>query len=144
MLRIEAGLPLYGNEIDETISPVEAGLMRWVSLSKGNFIGREAIVERAECGPEKRLIGLTMEGRSVPRRGNAVKSSAGDGIVSSGTFSPTLGRGIAMVYITPRAVEGTPVELVGHAGVSPGVLCRLPFYDPRAPGRAVAGGESVS
>jgi len=128
VLRIEAGLPLYDHEMDEQTTPVEAGLMRWVKLDKGAFIGRDAIAARLRVGPEKKLIGVRMEGRDVPRAGDAVQSSAGEGRVTSGTFSPTLGCGVAMAYMPPEIAEGERVQVIVHGKPRPGWLRKLPLY----------------
>jgi aminomethyltransferase len=131
VLRTEAGLPLYGHEMDEQTTPVEAGLMRWVKLDKEDFIGRDAIATAAERGPSRRLTGIRMEGRFVPRPEDPVHTSAGDGIVTSGTFSPTLGFGIAMAYVPSAASEGQSVEIMIHGKARPGVLQRLPLYSKK-------------
>lgn len=102
-LRIEAGYPLYGHEIDETSSPVEAGLMWVVKMEKGDFIGREAIASVQADGPAKRLMGLVSEERLQPRQGYTVYT--GDdaiGVITSGVFSPTRGKSLAMGYIDSR------------------------------------------
>ncbi|HLV80565.1 MAG TPA: glycine cleavage system aminomethyltransferase GcvT, partial [Chthonomonadaceae bacterium] len=92
-LRIEAGLPLYGHEIDDTTSPVEAGLMWAVKLEKGDFIGREPIVRLKEAGPRRRLIGLLSQERIVPRQGYTIYQGGDEaGQVTSGVFSPTRNR----------------------------------------------------
>ncbi|MCL5103809.1 MAG: glycine cleavage system aminomethyltransferase GcvT [Armatimonadetes bacterium] len=127
VLRIEAALPLYGHEIDEHISPVEAGLMRWVKLEKGDFVGRKPIAELVDRGPSRKLIGVDMAGRFVPRAGDTVSGEQGQGVVASGTFSPTLGVGIAMAYMPPDAEAGTPVEVMIHDKPRHGVLRKLPF-----------------
>ncbi len=99
-LRIEAGYPLYGHEIDDTTTPVEAGLMWVVKLDKGEFTGRARIAELRETGAGKRLVGLTLSERIVPRQGYTVY--AGElpvGTVTSGVFSPTVGHSVAMAYV---------------------------------------------
>ncbi len=99
-LRIEAGYPLYGHEIDDMTSPVEAGLMWVVKLEKGDFTGRQPIADLKERGAERKLVGLVCTDRQVPRQGYTVLS--GDepvGVVTSGVFSPTRNRSIAMAYV---------------------------------------------
>ncbi len=112
-LRIEAGYPLYGHEIDDTTSPVEAGLMWVVKLDKGPFTGRDAILQIKQSGPERRLMGLTSKERIQPRQGYTIY--AGEeaiGAVTSGVFSPTRGHSLAMGYVaTPYAKPGTQVEI---------------------------------
>ena len=111
-LRIEAGYPLYGHEIDDTTSPVEAGLMWAVKLDKGPFTGSTKIAEIKKNGAKKRLVGLLSEERTVPRQGYNIFSGADMiGTVTSGVFSPILNRSIAMAYIAAEhAAPGTVVE----------------------------------
>ena len=111
-LRIEAGYPLYGHEIDDTTSPVEAGLMWAVKLDKGPFTGSAKIAEIKKNGAKKRLVGLLSEERTVPRQGYNIFSGADViGTVTSGVFSPILNRSIAMAYIASEfAAPGTVVE----------------------------------
>ncbi|MCS6775137.1 MAG: glycine cleavage system aminomethyltransferase GcvT [Chloroherpetonaceae bacterium] len=112
-LRIEAGYPLYGHEIDTHTSPVEAGLMWVVKLEKGEFIGRDAVMQIRSEGVLRRLVGMLLDSRIQPRQGYTVH--AGDavvGSVTSGTFSPLRHCGIAMGYVaTPLARPGTRVEI---------------------------------
>src|SRR5581483_6625679 len=112
-LRIEAGYPLYGHEIDDTTSPVEAGLMWVVKLDKGEFTGRDAIRAVKERGPKRRLVGLTLQERIVPRQGYTIFDKNTEiGVVTSGVFSPTRNHSIAMGYVaTPYASTGTQVEI---------------------------------
>lgn len=112
-LRIEAGFPLYGHEIDETTSPVEAGLMWAVSMGKGPFVGLPTIERRLAEGPARRLVGLTLGGRSAPRQGYTLKQGGEDvGVVTSGVFSPQLERGVGMAYVMAGAASpGTPLDL---------------------------------
>ncbi|HZO89691.1 MAG TPA: glycine cleavage system aminomethyltransferase GcvT [Chthonomonadaceae bacterium] len=112
-LRIEAGYPLYGHEIDDTTSPVEAGLMWVVKLDKGDFTGRDAIQAVKEQGPKRRLIGLTLRERIVPRQGYTIYvGPEAVGEITSGVFSPTRNHSIAMGYVaTPYARPGTEVEI---------------------------------
>jgi len=113
-LRIEAGYPLYGHEIDDTTSPVEAGLMWVVKTDNGDFVGREAILSLLERGPSRRLVGFLLEERAVPRTGYPLHVGADRvGAVTSGVFSPTLCRGIGMAYVdVPHHRTGTRLELV--------------------------------
>jgi aminomethyltransferase len=134
-LRLEAGMPLYGNELDRGTNPYEAGLGRVVKLEKpGDFVGREALARIAAAGPAKRLVGLTITGRGIARHGYPVL--AGErrtGVITSGTQSPTLGRPIAMAYVAPGDAEpGTILAVeVREQPVSAEVV-PLPFYK-RAP-----------
>ena len=104
-LRLEAGMPLYGNELDRDTNPYEAGLGRVVKLDKaGDFVGRAALEQVAAQGPAKQLVGLTMRGRGIARHGYPVSLPGEDapaGVVTSGAPSPTLGVPIAMGYVPP-------------------------------------------
>ena len=130
-LRLEAGMPLYGNELDRQTNPFEAGLGRVVKLEKdGDFVGREALARVAAAGPAKKLVGLSITGRGIARHGYPVL--AGErrtGVVTSGTHSPTLGRPIAMAYVAPGDAEpGTILAVeVREQPVSAEVV-PLPFY----------------
>ncbi|HEY8818820.1 MAG TPA: glycine cleavage system aminomethyltransferase GcvT, partial [Candidatus Limnocylindrales bacterium] len=130
-LRLEAGMPLYGNELDLDTNPYEAGLGRVVKLDKpGDFVGRAALEKVARDGPARRLVGLIVEGRGIARHGYPVWS--GDrrtGVVTSGTQSPTLGVPIAMAYVAPADAEpGTVVEIEIREARVPARVVALPFY----------------
>ena len=130
-LRLEAGMPLYGNELGPDVTPFEAGLGRVVKFDKpGDFVGREALAARAAEGPRAVLAGLTMESRRIPRHGYPVLaggSGARVGTVTSGAPSPTLGVPIAMAYLEPGADHpGLAVDIRGQA--APADLTDLPFY----------------
>lgn len=128
VLRTEACLPLYGHEINDETTPVEAGLMRWVKVENDDFIGRDALVAMIEQGPKKKLLGIEMEGRFVPRAHDVVKCESGDGQVTSGTFSPTLACGVAMAFVPMSAEPGDKVEVLIHDKPKPGVLKKVPLY----------------
>jgi aminomethyltransferase len=131
-LRLEAGMPLYGNELGRDVTPYEAGLGRVVRLDKpGDFVGREALAARAAEGPRRTLIGLLGRSRRVPRHGYAVLSAAGDrvGVVTSGAPSPTLGTPIAMAYVERDA--GGPFGIDVRGKTEPAEVTGLPFYDRR-------------
>ena len=130
-LRLEAGMPLYGNELDRTTTPYDAGLGRVVKLGKaGDFVGRAALEKVAADGPKRRLVGLTVEGRGIARHGYPVH--AGErrtGIVTSGTQSPTLGVPIAMAYVAPGDGEpGTVLDIEIREARVPARVVPLPFY----------------
>ncbi len=113
-LRTEAGYPLYGHEISETTSPVEAGLMWAVKLDKGDFVGRSAIAAARERGPERKLMGVVMADRAIPRQGYSV-SFEGDevGSVTSGAYSATRGIALGMAYVRADVARaGRRVEVV--------------------------------
>ena len=109
-LRLEAGMNLYGQDMDESVTPWEAGLAWTVSLEPGrDFIGRAALEKQKEAGVGRTLVGLVMDDKGVLRHGQRVATAAGDGEILSGTFSPTLGKGIAFARI-PAAASG-PIEV---------------------------------
>jgi aminomethyltransferase len=109
-LRLEAGMNLYGQDMDEDVSPLESGLAWTVALGdERRFIGREALERQKANGLQFRLAGLVLEGRGVLRPGQTVISEAGEGVTTSGTFSPTLQRAIALARV-PAAAQG-PCEV---------------------------------
>ena len=130
-LRLEAGMPLYGNELDRGTNPFEAGLGRVVKLDKpAAFVGRSALERVAREGVARRLVGLVVRGRGIARHGYPV--FAGDrrtGAVTSGTQSPSLGVPIAMAYVAPGDAEpGTMVEVGIRDNRVPAEVVPLPFY----------------
>jgi aminomethyltransferase len=130
-LRLEAGMPLYGNELDLDTDPYQAGLGRVVKLGKQDeFVGRAALEKVSRDGPSRRLVGLVVEGRGIARHGYPVWS--GDrrtGVVTSGTQSPTLGVPIAMAYVAPDDAEpGTVVDVEVRDARVPARVVALPFY----------------
>ena len=112
-LRIEAGYPLYGHEIDDLTTPVEAGLMWVVKLDKGPFTGSDHIAAVKANGPKRRLVGLVSKERIQPRQGYTIYAGSEEiGIVTSGIFSPVKGHSVAMGYVsTSHTKSGTPVEI---------------------------------
>lgn len=140
-LRLEAGMPLYGHELDRTTNPQDAGLGRVVRLDKTDadgeqlpFVGREALESRAHAPGARRLVGLQGLGRRAARAGYPVLASAAPGApqigqVTSGAPSPTLGYPIAMAYVTPeRSAEGTEVAVDVRGRPEPFRVVPLPFY----------------
>ena len=139
-LRLEAGMPLYGNELSTELTPFDAGLGRVVKLDKpGDFVGRAALAERAQTAPQRELVGLVGQSRRVPRHGyDVLWDEAACGKVTSGAPSPTLGAPIAMAYVEPgvasqaRAAEhdGQPGRLAidVRGSAEPADLVPLPFY----------------
>jgi len=128
-LRLEAGMPLYGNELSREVTPYEANLGRVVKLDKpGDFVGRAALAARAEEGPRQTLIGLVGRGRRVPRHGYQVlRDGVACGVVTSGAPSPTLGSPIAMAYVdTADAAGELAVDVRGRP--EPADRVELPFY----------------
>ncbi len=130
-LRLEAGMPLYGNELTTETTPYDAGLGRTVKLDKpGDFVGRAALAARSQTPPGRTLVGLVMRGRRVPRHGYDVVTSDGTpcGIVTSGAPSPTLGRPIAMAYIDAGHAEDTDLAVDIRGTHEPVDKVALPFY----------------
>jgi aminomethyltransferase len=130
-LRLEAGMPLYGNELDSETNPFEAGQGRIVKLDKpGDFIGRAALERVAREGAAKQLVGLVMQGRGIARHGYPVHTESGQtGVVTSGTHSPTLGKAIAMAYVAPKDAEpGTIVDVEIRDQRVAAEVVGLPFY----------------
>ncbi|WP_067797236.1 glycine cleavage system aminomethyltransferase GcvT [Actinomadura formosensis] len=129
-LRLEAGMPLYGNELTAETSPFEAGLGRVVKLDKAvDFVGKAALAEQAKTPPGRRLVGLVARGRRAPRKGYQVVTSGGTpcGVVTSGAPSPTLGKPIAMAYLD-SGVEGTDLAVDVRGRPEPVDVVDLPFY----------------
>ncbi len=105
-LRLEAGLNLYGLDMDESVTPLECGLEWTIAFTDERaFIGRDALESRLQAGVALKQVGLILDARGVLRAGYRVDTKAGDGVVTSGTFSPTLGRSIALARV-PSAAQG--------------------------------------
>lgn len=132
-LRLEAGLCLYGHDIDERTTPVEAGLAWTISKrrrAEGGFPGADVILEQIEHGPPKKLVGLRPEGRAPAREGAEITTEDGTriGEVTSGGFGPTVGAPVAMGYVEARFAEpGTPVSLVVRGKPLPARVAAMPF-----------------
>jgi aminomethyltransferase len=129
-LRLEAAMPLYGHELDETIDPLTAGLEFAVKLKKPEFIGREALVRRAAAGCDQIRVGLQLTGRRIAREGAAILADDTPvGRVTSGTFSPTLEKPIAMAYVNREvAGEGRQLSVDIRGQREPATVVPLPFY----------------
>jgi aminomethyltransferase len=129
-LRMEAAMALYGHEIDDTITPLEARLQWVVKLQAADFIGRQALVEIQERGLSRRLVGFRVEGRGIARQGHKVVADGeAVGFVTSGTFSPTLEKALGMAYVpVSMAASGTSVSLDIRGKRVPAVIVDLPFY----------------
>ena len=133
VLRLEMGYPLFGQDLGPDRTTFEAGLDWAVSLDKGDFVGRDALVRQREDGLPSRLLGLrTRDRRHIPRahqRVSAAGRAAGD--VASGTFSPVLGVGIALAYLSPADGfdEGSEVEVDIRGRNAPADVVRTPFVD---------------
>jgi aminomethyltransferase len=128
-LRLEMGFMLYGNDIDDTTSPLEAGLGWTVKLAKRDFVGRDTLVRQKEAGVTRRLVGFTLEGRRVARPGSAIESGGrAVGKVTSGSWSPSLSRPIGLAYVeTPAAKSGALDAVIGDSRPSTQVV-KPPFY----------------
>ena len=128
-LRLEKGFCLYGNDIDQTTLPLEAGLGWITKLDKGDFIGRQAIMNANLSGLKRRLVGLTLPDKVIARPGYPLTVNGKSvGHVTSGTFSPSLQRGIAMGYVeTPYAEVGSTVNVQVRGKNTPATIVKIPF-----------------
>lgn len=127
-LRLEAGLPLHGHELGPGITPLQAGLAWVVRFDKGDFRGRAALVAEHDAGVARRLRGLSVDGRQIPREGFAVSRDGEPvGVVTSGNFSPTLGHAIALAFLPPETVEGDALTVEVRGRAVPAVVTKLPF-----------------
>ena len=129
-LRLEMGMALYGNDIDDTTTPLEAGLSWLVKFKKGDFVGRDALLKQKEQGVPRKLVGFTTSERSFPRHGYPVfVNGAPSGDVRSGTMSPTLGIPIGTAYVPPAsASEGSTLEIEIRGKRIPATVVKMPFY----------------
>jgi aminomethyltransferase len=124
-LRIEVCFHLYGNDMDETRNPIEAGL-GWCCKEHTGFISAEAVAAAREEGTRERLVAFVIDGPGIARAGNPI---VGGGTVTSGTFSPCLERGIGMAYVpAERAEPGTRIEIDVRGVKRPAVVERKPLY----------------
>ena len=128
-LRLEAGMPLYGHELTEDIDPLSAGLGWAVDLTK-DFIGAAALRQIQQRGPARRLVGLELDGKRIARQGTAIRSGdSAVGVVTSGTFGPTVQKSIAMAYVdAAHAAEGTVLSADLKGTLCPARIVKLPFY----------------
>jgi aminomethyltransferase len=136
-LRLEAGLCLYGHDIDRTTTPIEAGLAWTISKRRraaGGFPGADIVLAQLQSGPTRRRVGIRPEGRVVAREGTAIldRTGAAIGTITSGGFGPTIGGPIAMGYVAAgHAVPGTPVQLAVRGTPRPAAVVKLPFVETR-------------
>lgn len=126
-LRLEAGLVLWGSDIDRTTTPLEAGLDFAVDWDH-DFVGRPALELQRAQGIDRRLAGLVMEDRGVPRHGYAVRSGAASGTVTSGNISPVLDTGIALAYMSPPVAAGEAGEIEIRGRWVPARIQDPPFH----------------
>ena len=129
-LRLEMGMALYGNDIDDTTTPLEANLQWLVKLKKGDFVGRDALVKQKEEGIKRKLIGFTSSERAFPRHGYPVfVNGEASGEVRSGTMSPSLNIPIGTAYVpTASAVPGSTLEIEIRGKRIPATVEKTPFY----------------
>ncbi|MDO6599720.1 glycine cleavage system aminomethyltransferase GcvT [Tenacibaculum sp. 1_MG-2023] len=129
-LRLEMGYCLYGNDIDDTTSPIEAGLS-WITKFSKDFVNAEALAKEKEHKPERRLVAFELNERGIPRQGYDIVDGNGKviGNVTSGTMSPCLQKGIGMGYV-PRifAKSGTQIHIQVRKKAIPATIVKLPFY----------------
>ena len=149
-LRLEAGLCLYGHDIDETTSPVEAGLAWSIQKRRradGGFPGDARIRRELEQGPSRRRVGIKPDGRTPAREGTEVLAPSGEriGVVTSGGFGPSVGGPVAMGYIAARYAEpGTPVSLLVRGKPLGGSTVSLPFVPHRYAGVRPSGSDPLA
>ena len=125
-LRLEAGMNLYGQDMDESTSPFEAALAWTVALDAGrDFIGRAALEAQQAAGVPRRMVGLVMDEKGVLRHGQLVRTAAGDGEILSGTFSPTLGKAIAFARVPAGELGDVRVDIRGRE--VPVRIVKFPF-----------------
>lgn len=126
-LRLEMGFPLWGQDLTEDTTPVEAGL-DWVVAWDHDFVGRTAL-EAMRDDPPSKLVAFTTEGRIIPRHGYRVTSTTGSGLVTSGNYSPTLGHGIGLAYVTPPPSANDQLTVTVRGSEVPATMVDLPFID---------------
>jgi aminomethyltransferase len=132
-LRTEMGYPLYGHELDEQTTPLEAGLGFFVPLEKGGFTGSSVLARQKADGMAKKLVGFKMTGKTAPPRPQYPiwSAGAGVGVVTSGTQSPSLNLGIGLGYVPPAlAKPGTPIEIEIRGKHYAAVVTPKPLYRP--------------
>jgi len=132
-LRLEMGFALYGNDIDATTSPLEAGLAWITKLKKGDFVGRDFLVKQKKAGISRRLVGIRIDGRRVARHGYPIVNEAGDkiGEITSGSQSPSLGYPVALGYVPDaQRSPGSAVTIdAGRGKLLTGEVVRPPFVE---------------
>ena len=146
VLRLEAGMCLYGNDIDENTSPVEAKLNWVVRLDKPDFVGKKPIQELKEKGPGRVRVGFKMIEKGIPRQGQDIFSETEKiGKVTSGTFSPTLSVGIGMGYVPPAmGIVGGQLSVGIRDRKVKAEIVKLPFYQRRSESQVVVFGEELA
>jgi len=128
-LRLEAKMALYGNDIDETVTPWEADLGWVVKMQKGDFLGRDALARQKEAGVPRKLVGFEMVDRGIARHGYPAKTAHGPGLVTSGTHSPTFGKPIGLALLPAAASAiGTEFEVDIRGRAAAARVVKTPFY----------------
>ncbi len=130
-LRLEMKMCLYGNDIDDTTHPLEAGLGWLTKLDKGDFIGRDAIMKAKDRGIPRKLVAMELDGSAFPRHGYVIQDAVGKeiGHVTSGTVSPSLNKGIALGYVpNEHGAIGAQVFVVCHGKPAAARVVKPPFY----------------
>jgi aminomethyltransferase len=138
LLRLEMAYLLYGNDISEETTPLEAGAGWAVAMAKGEFIGRAVLQRQLQEGPARRLVSFELLEKGVPRHGCAIRSSQTDGAeigeVTSGNLSPILQKGIGMGYVSSaHAAQGSPLIIDIRGKALPAVVVKPPFYRQNRP-----------
>lgn len=130
-LRFEVGLPLYGDELSADITPIMAGLGIFVKLDKPEFIGREALAKQKAEGAPKKLVGIELHDKAIPRHGYTVlKDGQAIGEVTTGYHAISIDKSVCMALVdAPYAALGTEVEIQIRKKTFPGVVCKKRFYD---------------
>lgn len=129
-LRLEAGLMLYGNDVDDTTTPLEAGLGWTVKFGSHDFVGRDTLEQQKSEGLQRRMVAMEIEDRGIPRPGFEIRTGGEhSGELTSGTYSPTFERGIGLAYVRScDAKTGTEVDVVIRQREHPARIVRKPMY----------------
>jgi aminomethyltransferase len=130
VLRLEMGYSLYGHELNEDISPLESGLNRFIDFNK-EFIGKDALLKQKETGLKRKVVGICSDTKRSPREGHAIFLPSGENIgsVTSGTFSPSLNKGIGLGFIDAQmATMGMAIEFGKENTKNTGVISTKNFY----------------
>ena len=130
-LRFEVGLPLYGDELTDELSPIEAGLGMFVKVEKEEFVGKEAVARQKAEGVTRKIVGIELEGRAIPRHGyEVVADDKVVGTVTTGYNSISTGKSVCMALLNIDYTKlGTPVAVRIHKKLQPGVVTKKRFYD---------------
>ena len=129
-LRLEMGYCLYGNDIDDTTSPIEAGL-GWITKFNKDFTNSEALKKEKENGTHRKLVAFELDQRGIPRQGYEISDQKNQiiGRVTSGTMSPSIGKGIGLGYVSSdQAAIGNKIEIKIRKNSIPATIVKLPFY----------------